>query len=188
MGKCGVFSNDVIFSMRGFTLIEAIMAMAIISIAMLGLGAFTTSILKQDQLAHDRNQAVQIASQVLEEWTGGTAMPTTVAVSVQNVVMQLNVYANMPVAGVALPDAPHFYVVGQQAIAQAPMRVLGGARVVQNLFAVNYTPYGAPQGAGTLVNADLRTVTVLWSEKDQRDVISAYRVVLSNIVEVPGNI
>lgn len=175
---------------KGFTLIESIMAMAIISIAMLGLGAFTMSILEQDRLAHDRNQAVQIASQVLEEWTGGTVMPTTVTVAVQNTVKQLNVYANLPLAGVMLPKAPQFYVVGQQSIAQAPARlVAGGALTVQNLNAVGYVPLGSPLGTvGIPVAAEFRTVTVLWSEKDQRDVYTAYRVILSNIAEVPGGV
>lgn len=164
---------------QGFTLIESIMAMAIISIAMLGLGSFTVSILAQDRLAHHRNQAVQIASQVLEEWSGGTQLPATVGVSMQGVTQQLDTYTTFPATGVPIPQAPSFYVVGQQVVAQA--RFTGG--VVQDL---NYAVYfNSATATITQVDPDLRIVTVLWSEKDQRDIYSAYRIVLSNMSEVP---
>ncbi|MDQ6961195.1 MAG: type II secretion system protein [Mariprofundaceae bacterium] len=166
-------------SEKGFTLIEAIMAMAIISIAMLGLGSFTISIMEKDKLAHDRNQAVQIASQVLEEWSGGTQLPTSVAIFAQGVTQQLNTYSTLPAQGVLIPSPPQFYVVGQQVVAQA----LFAGGVVKDLGYATY--FNSATATVSQVDPNLRVVTVLWSDKKQRDIYSAYRVVLSNMSEVP---
>jgi len=54
--------------MRGFTLIEILVTMTIVSVAILSLGSFTLSMVGNGQLSRERLTAVHIAEQVLEYW------------------------------------------------------------------------------------------------------------------------
>jgi len=53
----------------GFTLIEAMIALIIISIGLLALGSFTVSVMRADANARARTLATHIAEQMIEEWS-----------------------------------------------------------------------------------------------------------------------
>ena len=54
--------------MSGFTLVEILVALVIVSVALLSIGSFTISIVNSDQVSRDRATAVSLAEQVLEYW------------------------------------------------------------------------------------------------------------------------
>ena len=53
---------------RGFTLIEVMIALVISMIALLAIGSFTASMMDQGQIARERLAAVHLAESLLEEW------------------------------------------------------------------------------------------------------------------------
>ncbi len=62
-------------SEAGFTLIESMIALVVISIGLFAIGSFTISALSADALARERIMANHVASLLLEEWaqTGDVA-------------------------------------------------------------------------------------------------------------------
>jgi len=60
---------------RGFTLIEAMVAMIIISVSLLALGAFTLTVLATDTTARHRTVATHLAEQELERWFDTNVAP-----------------------------------------------------------------------------------------------------------------
>jgi len=53
---------------KGFTLIEILVTLVIVSVAVLSLGNFTVSMLGSAQVSRERLSAVHMAEQVLEYW------------------------------------------------------------------------------------------------------------------------
>ncbi|MDQ6998084.1 MAG: prepilin-type N-terminal cleavage/methylation domain-containing protein [Mariprofundus sp.] len=56
----------------GFTLIEVLVALVIVSVAVLSLGSFTVSTMTSGQESRERLTAVHLAEQVLESWQQST--------------------------------------------------------------------------------------------------------------------
>ncbi len=56
----------------GFTLIEVLVALVIVSVAVLSLGSFTISTVSTGQVSRERLSAVHLAEQVLEFWQHDT--------------------------------------------------------------------------------------------------------------------
>ena len=54
--------------MRGFTLIEVMVALVIVSVAVLALGGFSMSIVNNGQISRERLSAVHLGEQVMEVW------------------------------------------------------------------------------------------------------------------------
>ncbi len=54
--------------MSGFTLVEILVALVIISVAVLSIGSFSISIVGSDQVSRERATAVSLAEQILEYW------------------------------------------------------------------------------------------------------------------------
>ncbi len=54
--------------MVGFTLIEVLVALVIVSVAVLSLGSFTISTMSTGQVSRERLSAVHLAEQVMEFW------------------------------------------------------------------------------------------------------------------------
>ncbi len=52
----------------GFTLVEALVTLVIISVSLLALGAFTLTVLATDNTARHRTVATHLAEQELERW------------------------------------------------------------------------------------------------------------------------
>lgn len=61
----------------GFTLIETLVALVIISVSLLSLGAFTITVLSTDNVAIQRHIATNVGVEKLEAWPG-VATGTTV--------------------------------------------------------------------------------------------------------------
>jgi len=55
-------------NITGFTLIEVLVALVIVSVAILSLGSFTLSTVTSGQVSRERLTAVHLAEQVLEFW------------------------------------------------------------------------------------------------------------------------
>jgi len=53
---------------RGFSLIEVLITLVVVSVGVLALGNFTVSIMANGQLSRERLTAVHLAEQVLEHW------------------------------------------------------------------------------------------------------------------------
>lgn len=52
----------------GFTIIEVLVALVIVSVAVLSLGSFTVSTMSTGQVSRERLSAVHLAEQILEYW------------------------------------------------------------------------------------------------------------------------
>jgi len=61
---------------KGFTLVEVLVALVVISVGMLALGAFYTSMIKQESIAQERIEAVHMAEQLIEDWERTNKPPT----------------------------------------------------------------------------------------------------------------
>lgn len=60
---------------KGFTLVETLVAMVIVSVTLLAMGLLTTSVMRSDTTAKQRTVAMQVAEQALETWySGGTPL------------------------------------------------------------------------------------------------------------------
>jgi len=106
----------------GFTIIEGMIAMVVISIGLLALGSFTLSVLSADSLARERIVATHIAEQMLEEWaatndlasfgttppsvptTSGTTNSTTVGYTPSTVNVQYTLTVSVARMVAPLPD------------------------------------------------------------------------------------
>jgi len=66
-------------NVKGFTLIEVLVALTIVSVGVLAIGSFTISTLGSGQTSRERLTAVHFAEQVMEEWqqSGGLPMMDT---------------------------------------------------------------------------------------------------------------
>lgn len=61
---------------RGFTLVEVLVTLVIISFGMLALGSFYAESLSQESVAQERLAAVHMAEQLIEDWQKSNAPPT----------------------------------------------------------------------------------------------------------------
>lgn len=61
---------------KGFSLIEMMVTMLIVTIGMLALGSFYIASVNSETMAQERLAAVHLAEQVLEDWQKSGGMPT----------------------------------------------------------------------------------------------------------------
>ncbi len=66
----------------GFTLIESMVTLVVISAGLLALGSFTIGVLRSDATARARIVATHVAEQMLEEWSATGDLDTTFGFSV----------------------------------------------------------------------------------------------------------
>jgi len=86
---------------RGFTLVELLVALVIISVGLLALGAFTIGVLKSDKVAQQRTVAVHLAEQELEKWyQSGVAPAASTSFTVNGAVYKLETFGGTPSSGV----------------------------------------------------------------------------------------
>lgn len=69
---------------KGFTLVEILITLLIVSVGMLALGSFFASSIKLEGLAQERIAAVHMAEQIIEDWQRTNTLPTP-ACTVPNV-------------------------------------------------------------------------------------------------------
>ena len=82
-------------SQRGVSLVEAIVAMAVMAFGMLAIVGLQSTLRQNADVAKQRSEAVRIAEQAIEEWRGYSVMPTTAG---------LKAYDDLALG--ALPDVP----------------------------------------------------------------------------------
>ena len=76
-------------------------ALVIISVSLLALGAFTLAVLSSDNVARQRTVATHIAEQELEKWFASDAAPAqTTTYTINNTKYQLQSFDATPVSGV----------------------------------------------------------------------------------------
>jgi prepilin-type N-terminal cleavage/methylation domain-containing protein len=86
----------------GFTLIEAMVAMVVISVSLLAMGAFTLAVMRSDNTAQQRTVGMHVAEQALEQWYSDNVMPSaTTTVSVNHTTYQFESFDTPPVSGVS---------------------------------------------------------------------------------------
>lgn len=73
---------------RGVSLIEAIVAMAVMAFGMVAIVGLQGTLRQNSDIAKQRSEAVRIAEEAIEQWRGFSAMPTTVG---------RRAYADLPV-------------------------------------------------------------------------------------------
>ena len=69
---------------RGFTLVEVLVALVVISVGMLALGSFYTSMIQQESVAQERITAVHMAEQLIEDWERDNQIPTPNCIAAPN--------------------------------------------------------------------------------------------------------
>ncbi len=153
--SCAIHSAE-----PGFTLIEIMVTLVIISVGLLALGLFTVVTIDQGEVSRERLSAVHLAERVIEGWqhnandqpqsvdcTGGGG-PVTVTPVVGTSVNCT------PVSGVAIP----YSIKLTTSRARAPLAQGNPARSIA---------FGSLtwQGTATSTNAYVKVVKVTWAHK-----------------------
>ena len=154
---------------RGFTLIEVLVTLLIVSVGMLALGAFFTTSIHQEGVAQERIAAVHMAEQIIEAWQDGNAVPTpdcTVSGAVPTLVIGTTTTNCRASNGVPVA----FDLTLREAPATAPLPTTHpnngtGAVVTGNLLS-GVDPYTQQVIAGS-TSVKVRTVTVAWTHGGQ---------------------
>ncbi|TLS73680.1 prepilin-type N-terminal cleavage/methylation domain-containing protein [Mariprofundus erugo] len=139
---------------QGFTLIEILIALVVVSVGVLALSKFTVSIMGSGQVSGERLTAVHLAEQVLEQWQHdandfapliSSACDLTAAAS-QPAYPRTSVCT--PTTGVAVS----YTVVVNQSVATGPLPA-------------SLSTMGTFTSHGFLSTPRTRLVTVSWSHK-----------------------
>jgi len=138
----------------GFTLIEILVTLVIVSVAVLALGKFTVSMVGSGQVSRDRLAAVHMAEQVLEYWQHDT---TDYAPVVSAADCSLSAAASAPAYPVSVictlaSGASSFTIVNDQVQATGPLA--SDLSTFQNFTKQGYN--NTPQ---------TKVVTVSWSHR-----------------------
>lgn len=123
--------------MRGFTLIEILIALVIVSVGVLALGGFGVTSLSSSQLANERLTAVHLAEQVLEQWQNDASdNPPGLNSSCQSTGGTVTAPATQtcaPVAGVGIT----YSIAVSKAAASGPQPSGGGSVTFANFVGIN---------------------------------------------------
>jgi len=153
----------------GFTLIEILVTLVIVSVAVLSLGNFTISMVGSGQVSRDRLTAVHIAEQVLEFWQhdandfAPTVEPTDCSLSASGT---LPTYALTATCTPSSGSGGSYTVVSDQVQASGPLP--GTPPTNGNFTSQGYTntPY-------------TKVVTVTWSHQGK-----SHSIYLTHLSEV----
>lgn len=168
---------------RGFTLVEVLVALVVISVGMLALGAFYTSMIQQESVAQERIEAVHMAEQLIEDWER-TNTPPTPNCTVPNVPAKPLVVGKLLVgctvnAGVGVPMI--FDILINEQPAKAPLPVTHPSnksplpKVLDSPAGVDsYTMLTLTDVYGNIIQNSppvmVRSVRVLWTHDVTRSV------------------
>jgi len=106
---------------RGFTLVEILVALVIISVGMLALGSFYTSMIQQESVAQERIEAVNMAEQLIEDWERTNTPPTPNCTAAQPLVVGTQLKGCTVAVGQGVPVS--FDILINERAAQAPLPV-----------------------------------------------------------------
>jgi len=142
----------------GFTLVEAMLSMVIVSIGALALQSFYAAIIRSEQLSQERLVAVHMAEQIIESWQqSNTTLPPQVDCVAGLVTLTLNTPTACTPTG---SNAKAFSITANTSNAMAPMTGTG-VPTWSNIPILD--PYGVPTG----LSPQIRTVTVSWDYKGE---------------------
>jgi len=107
---------------RGFSLIEAMVTMLIVSVGMLALGSFYMSSIRSEGVSQQRLAAVHLAEQIIEEWQhNNDTLPTpncqVAGVAAGQLVLNTATASCVPNDGVPVP----FDILIDETDAEAPI-------------------------------------------------------------------
>ncbi|MDQ6952499.1 MAG: type II secretion system protein [Mariprofundaceae bacterium] len=169
----------------GFTLIEILVTLVIVSVGMLALGTFFASSIRTEGIAQERIAAVHMAEQLIESWQN-TNTPPTPDCSVAGV------QAGILVVGTTLANCRAnngvpvvFSLLLSQTPATAPLAsshpsYAGGVAVVGSTTVKVGTMLQGLDIYGTVINGslavDVRTASVSWQHSGK-----SYNVYLTHI-------
>jgi type IV pilus modification protein PilV len=166
--------------MKGFSLIEVLVTLLIVSVGMLALGSFFVTSIRSEGQAQQRLAAVHLAEQIIEDWQKSNATPTPnckVAGAVPTLTINGAAITDcVPNDGVPVP----FDILIEEANAQAPIPnahklypgAAGGAPMMGNLLQ-------DPTNAGS-AKVKVRKVKVSWTVNEQKK-----SVLLTHITRKP---
>jgi len=150
---------------RGFTLVEILITLLIVSVGMLALGSFFASSIKQESLAQERIAAVHMAEQIIEDWQRTNTLPTpdcTVA-GVAATALVVGTAINGCVANSGVPVS--FSIVINETAATAPLPSAhpnGPAAAGVLLSGINpNAPFNVIAGSPSVM---VRIVSVSWQQ------------------------
>jgi len=166
--------------MRGFTLIEILVALTIVSVGVLALGSFSISMLGSGQISRERLTAVHLAEQLLEEWQQTDALPTLDSnyckAAVNWTVSTANSVAPCPTSGTTMTSvavcAPLFGAQLSYTVSATESRVCGPPKTGGSTFSF--------YSAATAPNPKTKLVNVSWTRKGK-----TMSVFLTNLSKVP---
>jgi len=154
--------------MRGFTLIEILVALTIVSVGVLAIGSFSISTLGSGQISRERLTAVHLAEQFLEEWQKTDTLP----------ILNIN-YCNPAVAWTVLiaPTVLPCPISGTTTTSTASCIPLFGSKLSYNISAIESQVCGpsttgvAPFVAFTGTTAPkTKMVKVSWTHRGDHNV------------------
>jgi prepilin-type N-terminal cleavage/methylation domain-containing protein len=157
---------------KGFSLIEMLVTVTIVSIGMLALGSFYMASVNAESAAQQRLTAVHMAEQIIEDWQNTNILPTpnckiagvaAVQLVLSTPAAPASIVNCVPNDGIPLP----FTIVVEEIPAQAPIPnahllypgVAGGQPVMGELLTI-------PNSVNS-PHVKVRKVTLSWSEKAQ---------------------
>lgn len=156
--------KSVEHSSSGFTLIEIMVALVIVSVGVLALGSFGVSIMGSGQVSRERLTAVHLAEQVLEFWQNdANDRPPNIAVGTCGLTARGADPAGYPVTVVCTPDAGigiSYTIDVNRSVAQARL-----PSAPNNSFGIaNGGVAGDKNMVGT-ITPWTKVVTVSWTNK-----------------------
>jgi prepilin-type N-terminal cleavage/methylation domain-containing protein len=166
---------------KGFTLIEILVALTIVSVGVLALGSFSISTLGSGQTSRERLTAVHLAEQFIEEWQQTDILPTLDANYCKTTVAW-----TVSTAKTALPCP----VSGTTTTSVATCTPLFGTKLSYTISATESRVCGPPSNGGNAFkfysatppnsNPKTKLVNVSWTRKGK-----TRAVFLTNLSKVP---
>jgi len=154
---------------KGFTLIEILVTLVIVSVAVLSLGSFTISMVASGQVSRERLTAVHIAEQVLEFWQHDTSDYAPTIATTDCSLSASTAAPTYPLTVTCTPSTGSggpYTIVSDQVQASGP---LPGTPPATGLFTsqgYNNTPY-------------TKVVTITWSHRGK-----SHTIYLTHLSEV----
>jgi len=153
----------------GFTLIEAMVTLLIVSVGMLALGTFYLSLIGSESDAQKRLAAVHMAEQLIEDWQKNNVLPTPdCTLTTGNPAGQLSIGTSITACQVNMGTKNKFDIILNEVSAKGPvppnhLNNPNASAPNQTRLAVLLTD---PTNAGSLA-VKVRSVRVSWDHKGQ---------------------
>ncbi len=141
---------------QGFTFIETLIALFVLSVGLLALGGLSLNLIQQDQLSRERTMATHLAEQLMEEWVATDNLLT-------------HGFTAAPAVGTSLSQTVNLSSVSTAYTVTATAAAMTGAGPVTGAAAISYTGTPTPM---------MRTMTVAWLHAGR-----SYQVLLTHVTK-----